>query len=93
MVTKKFKFENGDLVTEKITGFKGTITGTCFYLTGCNQYLITAETTEEGKEPVALWYDEGRLILNKKSNFKIEDVVDDDDTGCDIAPSKGMRGA
>ena len=92
MIIKEFQFKNGDEVVEKITGFKGTITGTCFYLTGCNQYLITARAEKEGKEPVALWYDEGRLTLVKKEAFEQSDVTGKDN-GCDIAPLMGVRGA
>lgn len=92
MTTKTFQFSNGDEVIETITGFKGTITGTCFYLTGCNQYLITAKMNSEGKEPTALWYDEGRLKLVKSENFKSEDVKGEAN-GCDALPSIGMRGA
>ena len=92
MITKEFKFKNGDEVVEKITGFKGVITGTCFYLTGCNQYLITARAENEGKEPIALWYDEGRIELVKKEVFEMEDVSSADN-GCDIPPLMGVRGA
>ena len=63
MISKKFKYANGDEVEDIITGFKGTITGTCFYLTGCNQYLITAKSKDQSKEPTALWYDERRIEL------------------------------
>jgi hypothetical protein len=91
MITKEFKFKNGDEVVEKITGFKGIITGTCFYLTGCNQYLITAKCEKEGKEPVALWYDEGRLDFIK--NSLSEKDVKASNNGCDITPLIGMRGA
>ena len=90
MVTKEFKFANGDEVVEKITGFKGVITGTCFYLTGCNQYLITAKCERQDKEPIALWYDEGRLDLIE--NKFTEKDVKSADNGCDIAPNVGRRG-
>ena len=90
MTTKEFKFKNGDEVTEKITGFKGVITGTCFYLTGCSQYLITAKS-KDGKEPTALWYDEGRIEYVKTAVS--EGDVKGTDNGCDIAPSMGVRGA
>ena len=92
MITKQFKFSNGDEVVEKITGFKGTITGTAFYLTGCNTYLITAKAESEGKEPTALWYDEGRIELLKKEVFDLEDV-EAYENGCDILPNIGLRGA
>ena len=93
MIKKEFKFENGQSVKEKITGFKGIITGTCYYLTGCNQYLITAKQVNESKEPIALWYDEGRLeLIEDGVTVKAEEVVGEE-LGCDIAPTIGKRGA
>ena len=89
MTTKEFKFTNGQAVKEKITGFTGTITGTCFYLTGCNQYLITARSIEN-KEPFSAWYDEGRLELLGLA-FKESDVQSIDN-GCDKVPTQGKRG-
>ena len=91
MTTRTFKFSNGDLVKEKITGFKGVVTGTCFYLTGCNQYLVTAKPKDEFSEAVGLWYDEGRLELVTKE-VHIESDVKAEDNGCDIAPNVGKRG-
>lgn len=90
MYTKEFKFKNGDEVIEKITGFKGTITGSVFYLTGCNQYLVTAKCEREGKEPIALWYDEGRLEY--VSTVVTEEDVKAESNGCDILPNKGTKG-
>lgn len=88
MILREFEFENGDLVVEKITGFLGTITGTCFYLTGCNQYLITGKS-DKGKEADAIWYDEGRLKLVKKQKWEVEAA----ENGCDKPPMHGKRGA
>jgi hypothetical protein len=92
MIQREFKFENGSKVREKITGFTGTITGTAFYLTGCNQYLVTAKPKDEFSEPTALWYDEGRLELVVEKVFTEADVQSKD-TGCDRAPNCGSRGA
>lgn len=91
MTTKEFKFTNGDQVKEKITGFTGTITGTCFYLTGCSQYLVTARPKDEFSEPIGLWYDEGRLELIKEEQFSEHDVKSEDN-GFDILPNRGERG-
>ena len=83
-----FKFSNGDQVAEKITGFKGTITGAVCYLTGCNQYLVTAKAESEVKQAETLWYDEGRLELIKKESVKSNEVIGDKN-GADIsAPIK-----
>ena len=85
--TKTFKFSNGEKVKEKVTGFKGTITGTCFYLTGCNQYLITAKAKNEFTQAKAAWYDEGRIEYISK-NITEKDVTGKV-RGCDIpAPIK-----
>lgn len=91
MSTREFAFENGTAVKEVVTGFTGVITGTCFYLTGCTQYLITAES-KDGKEPVALWYDEGRIELDTtKASFSMGNS-ENAEKGCDVAPSQGRRG-
>ena len=91
MYKREFRFQNGDEVKEKITGFSGIVTGTCFYLTGCNQYLVTCKPKDEFSEPKAIWYDEGRLELITASKFKQEDVSSDE-LGCDIPPLQGKRG-
>lgn len=89
-MTKTFKFENGDQVYETVTGFSGVITGTAFYLTGCTQHLITQQFVPEGKEPIALWYDEGRINFVKK--HLTEEDVKGSANGCDILPSIGAKG-
>jgi len=91
MITKEFEFENGDQVVEKISGFKGTITGTAFYLTGCNQYAVTAKAKNSFSEPQVMWYDEGRLELVKKKKVKAEKVKSKEN-GCDHTPPMGKRG-
>jgi hypothetical protein len=91
MTTKSFQFANGDLVRDKITGYQGTITGTAFYLTGCNSYLVTSKARDEYSEPLGLWYDEGRLELIQK-NLHTEESVQADDNGSDRLPNIGKRG-
>jgi hypothetical protein len=91
--TKTFKFSNGDPVIEKVTGFKGIITGTVYYLTGCNQYLVTAKAKDEHSEAKAVWYDEGRLTLNDAEKPVRADEVEAEDNGCDMLPRVGTKGA
>ena len=80
--------KNGDKVKEKITGFSGVITGSCSYLTGCDQYLVTAKQTDITKDPLARWYDEQRLELQKEQVVKIDNSESGD--GPDLpAPNKG----
>lgn len=61
MASKEFKFANGQEVKDEVTGFQGVITGTCFYLTGGNQYLVTAKS-KKGNRPIEIWHDEGRIV-------------------------------
>ena len=87
--TKKFKFSNGDKVKEKVTGFQGVITGTCFYITGCNQYLIIPKSKNVNTKSEGSWYDEGRLELMQAESIKVDEVKATNN-GCDLqAPNKG----
>lgn len=90
--TKNFRFSNGDKVKEKITGFTGVITGTCFYITGCNQYLITSRSKDDSNKNIQLWYDEGRLDLVKSAKV-VPNEVSTEEPGCDLVPNIGERGA
>jgi len=83
-VKLEFKFANGDLVLEKVSSFQGIITGCVKYLTGCNQYLVVAESNGNS-DPTAIWYDEGRLMLMESQKITVEEVSSNDN-GCDIAP-------
>jgi hypothetical protein len=75
MITKKFKFANGDLASDKVTGFTGTISGTAFYITGCNQYLLLPECKKPHKKAIGQWFDEERLNLVKPEVIKEEEVT------------------
>jgi len=67
----RFKFQNGDQVKDKITGFSGIITGRGDYLTGCNQYAIQPPAKEDGTLPDAHWFDEDRVEKLKKKRKKL----------------------
>ena len=76
----------GTEVKDKITGFKGIVTGRCEYLTGCTQCLIIpTKLTKEGKRPEGEWFDEQRLIITSKK------IITTDNTktpGCDASAPK-----
>ena len=91
MINKEFKFQNGDKVTEIVTGFTGTITGTCFYLTGCSQYLVVPKCKDEFTKAEGTWYDEGRLEIVEEQGVP-EQEVKAEYKGCDMSPDIGMRG-
>lgn len=84
------KNENlGRKAVDKITGFRGVITGHAEYLTGCDQYLIQPKTQGVKNDiyPEAHWFDEGRLDIGK-IDIEQTDVVGEEN-GCDYtAPIK-----
>lgn len=51
----------GDKVKEIVSGFEGIVVGTCEYLWGCEQVLVS-RADEKGK-PDAEWYDIGRVSI------------------------------
>ena len=67
----KPKFDLGDLIADKITGFKGIVTGVCFYNTGCIQYGVQPLELKDGKPNESHWHDEIRvkLIEKRKHDF------------------------
>lgn len=83
----QLRFELGIKVIDKITGFKGTITGVARYITGCDQYLVAPEVGKDGNYIDAHWYDENRLypLVGEE---KIE--IDNDISAgpCEPAPKK-----
>jgi len=83
IVSEKKKFILGQEVKDKITGFKGIVTGHADYLTGCNQYCVLPSKLKDNNIIEGRWFDEGRLkLVSKKINFTTEDVMDDE-PGCD----------
>ena len=72
------EFQFGDTARDKITGFKGIITGFATYLTGCTQLLLSPRVQEDGKYPDATWIDIDRL-----------QVISTDATGIEPNPRNG----
>ena len=62
-----FKFQNNDLVQDKITGFKGVVMVCAQYNTGCRHYGLLSRKLKDGKEAGWNWVDETRLELVKTS--------------------------
>ena len=62
----------GKTVKDKITGFKGVVTGYCQYLTGCNQALIQPPCGKDGKMPESYWVDEQRLDVQGRSIVRLD---------------------
>jgi hypothetical protein len=66
------KIEFGREVKDKITGFRGIVTGECSYISGCLQYLVQPKGKDSDKKPDAIWFDVDRLetIGNKIITLK-----------------------
>lgn len=69
MTEKTFKFQLGDEVKDKITGFKGIIRGRTQYLTGCNTYGLQNQKLNNQKPADWQWFDEDLLILVKEKKI------------------------
>jgi hypothetical protein len=48
-------------VRDRVTGFKGRVTGRADYISGCNQYLVQPDTKKDGDFVEGRWFDEHRL--------------------------------
>ncbi len=55
----------GMTVVDRITGFKGVVTGYVRYLTGCNQALVCPPVGDDGALRDSTWFDEQRLIVRE----------------------------
>lgn len=75
----------GQQVKDKITGFKGTVTGLCQYLSGCNQALVVPKASKDGTFKDGHWFDEQRLTVTSKVVVKLDNGRT---PGCDKAAPK-----
>lgn len=83
------KHEFGKTASDKITGFKGIITGYARYMTGCDQYLLAPKcmAKETGKYPRGQWFDDNRLTIGKDKRVTL-DVKKGKSGACGEAPIK-----
>ena len=64
-----FKFEKGEILKDKVTGFEGVVMVRSDYYTGCNTYgLLSQEPDESGKPKSWVWIDETLLDKTRKKN-------------------------
>lgn len=76
----------GREATDKITQFKGVVTGHCQYLTGCDQYLLIPLSVDNSKNE-GHWFDDSRLNFGKVkfNDTNLEPITGD---GADMAAPK-----
>lgn len=54
--------ELGITVQDRITGFRGIVTGFVQYLSGCNQALVVPAVAPDGALRDSQWFDVQRLV-------------------------------
>jgi len=77
--------ELGITVKDRITGFKGVVTGFVQYISGCNQALVVPKASGEGAYIEAQWFDIQRLEQQDEPQIKLDNGAT---PGCDRAPPK-----
>ncbi len=71
MSTVNFKFENGDQLKDKVSGFVGIVMVRAEYSTGCIHYGLASEA-KDGNIPEWNWLDQSRVELSKKNVVTFE---------------------
>ena len=66
-----FKFDNGDKVKDKITGFTGIIVRRTQWLNNCNTYGVQPEKLKDGIPQNVQSFDEPQLKSVKKEIHKV----------------------
>jgi len=62
MEKTKFKFKNGEMVEDLLTGFSGMVVYQIDYLTGCNRYGVKPTKLDEKGQPLSdISFDEAML--------------------------------
>ncbi len=71
MKTVEFKFNNGDEVTDLVSGFKGIIDCSALWLNGCRRYSVQPKIKKgEVNKPDSIWIDEETLVKKSDGIFK-----------------------
>lgn len=56
----------GDVVKDRITGYKGTVVAKTLWLYGCIRVGVQSKRMKDGKPVEAQWFDEGQVdVLSK----------------------------
>jgi hypothetical protein len=71
----RWKFELGDRVKDRVSGFSGIVISRTEYLNGCQQYGIAPPTDKEGKMMDSYNIDGQQLELVDKGLNEVEPVV------------------
>ncbi len=55
----------GQVVKDRITNFKGTVTARAIYITGPDRLLVEGFADGSNKPAETAWFDEGRLEISE----------------------------
>lgn len=67
-----FKFKNGQVLKDTVTGFEGAVMSRTEYFTGCRQYALCPLLLTKDKEiPDWTAFDESRLRKTKKKPLRL----------------------
>lgn len=66
-----FKFDNGDKVKDRMTGFQGLVIARVDFITGCNRYTVQPEKLDAGKVADSVTFDEPLLELVTANKFAV----------------------
>lgn len=65
---------------DRITGFFGTVTGYCEYISGCHQVLLTPVVGEKGEHRDGHWFDVQRIEITDPQAIQLDNGTT---PGCD----------
>lgn len=63
MAVVDFRYSNGDVLMDKVTGFTGVVMVCASYATGCHHYGLLPREMATGKPADWEWLDQSRLEL------------------------------
>jgi hypothetical protein len=86
MGVSRMTLELGLMAKDKITGFRGIMTGFVSYLTGCDQYLLAPPVDKEGKHVDAKWFDVNRIEVVVGAE-RVSLDTEEDKGACEPAPT------
>jgi len=82
-----FTLELGKTAKDKITGFKGILTGRCQFLTGCNRYCIQPQELKNGIPIDSIYFDEAQIEI-LSDGISEKEVQGEKKGACSPCPSK-----
>lgn len=59
------KIQLGAFAQDRISGFRGRVTGRAEYISGCTQILLVPRVSDDGASRESAWFDEQRLDVEE----------------------------